>query len=154
METLKNFAEGVTLPLLLSLFGGAARAMRYGVRSWRQFAGSLLVSGFAGVVVHLLLQETELSASVKAALVGLSGYSGGVILDGLALRLQQGVAQLPGRPARPSLPELPDLPDLPDMPDIAGRPAQPTQPDLAASTQGEMTAGTRTDESGPEQHNF
>lgn len=97
MDQLKNFIEGVTVPLLLSLFGGAARAMRYGIKSWRQFAGSLFVSGFAGVVVHLLLQDSDISSSLKAALVGLSGYSGGAILDGLATRLQRGVEKLPGQ---------------------------------------------------------
>lgn len=91
------------MPLLLSLFGGAARAMRFGVKSWRQFAGSLFVSSFAGVVVHLLLQDSDVSPSLKAALVGLSGYSGGAILDGLATRLQRGVEKLPGQALEKSL---------------------------------------------------
>ncbi|MDL2307273.1 phage holin family protein [Desulfovibrio sp. OttesenSCG-928-C06] len=91
---MKNFIEGLTVPLLLALFGGAARAVRFGVRSWRQFAAALMVSGFAGVIVHLLIQDASMSESVKAALVGLSGYSGGMILDALATRLQKGVERL------------------------------------------------------------
>ena len=96
MDSIKSFAEGIAVPLLLALFGGAARAVRRGVKSWRQFAGSLFVSGFAGLIVHLLLQDVNLSASVKGALVGLSGYSGGTILDGLASRAQRRIEPIIG----------------------------------------------------------
>ena len=95
MDNIRNFLESVTVQLLLSLFGGAARAVRFGVRSWRQFAAALVVSGFAGVIVHLLIQDSSLADSIKAGLVGLSGYSGGMILDALASRLQKGVERFP-----------------------------------------------------------
>ena len=98
MNDIRNFLESVTVPLILSLFGGAARAVRFGVRSWRQFTAALVVSGFAGVIVHLLIQDASLADSVKAALVGLSGYSGGMILDALASRLQKGVERFPLSP--------------------------------------------------------
>ena len=96
MDELTTFLEGVAVPLLLSLAGGAAKVLRDGFKSWRQFIGSLLVSGFAGLIVHLLIQDVDLSSNVKAALVGLSGYSGGAILDALSSRLQKGVSRFPG----------------------------------------------------------
>ena len=83
------------MPLLLSLAGGIAKAFQEGFKSWRQFVGSIVVSGFAGIIVHLLIQDVDLSSNFKAALVGLSGYSGGAILDALAGRLQRGVERLP-----------------------------------------------------------
>lgn len=97
MDEFTTFLEGIVVPLLLSLAGGIARAFRDGFKSWRQFAGSLIISGFAGIIVHLLIQDLELSSNIKAALVGLSGYSGGAILDALSSRLQKGVEKLPDR---------------------------------------------------------
>ncbi|CAK7067583.1 MAG: hypothetical protein DELT_01716 [Desulfovibrio sp.] len=97
VDEFKNIFEGLGVPLLLSMFGGIAKALREGVRSCRQFAASMVVSGFAGVIVHLLIQDMAFSASVKAALVGLSGYSSGIILDALAARLKRGIEQIPDR---------------------------------------------------------
>ena len=95
MDNIRNFLESVTVPLLLSLFGGAARAVCFGVRPWRQFAAALVVSGLAGVIVHLFIQDSSLADSIKAGLVVLSGSSGGMILDALASRLQKGVERFP-----------------------------------------------------------
>ncbi len=94
MDELRTFLEGVAVPLLLSLAGGTAKALRNGFGAWRQFLGSLVFSGFAGIIVHLLLQDLDLSTSLKSGLVGLSGYSGGALLDTLACRLQKSVARL------------------------------------------------------------
>ena len=84
------------MPLLLSLFGGIAKAFREGFLTWRQFAASLIVSGFAGVIVHLFIQDINISANIKAGLVGLSGYSSGMILDALTARFKKGIEQMPG----------------------------------------------------------
>lgn len=84
MDEFNTFWEGVAVPLMMSLFGGLAKAASKGFKTWRQFVASLFVSGFAGMVVHLFIQDANISPSMGAALVGLSGYSGVVILDGLA----------------------------------------------------------------------
>jgi ABC-type Mn2+/Zn2+ transport system permease subunit len=84
------------LPSLLAIFGGVARSCHFGVSSIRQFISSAVVSGFTGVVIHLLLQETELSTSVQAAIVATSGYSGGAILDAIQSRIIKAVHHLPG----------------------------------------------------------
>ena len=84
------------MPLLLSLFGGFAKAMRDGIKSWKQFLSSMVVSAFAGVIVHLLIQDAAVNGSVKAAMVGLSGYSGVVILDVLSAWLNRSVVRAAG----------------------------------------------------------
>ena len=91
-----DFLEGLTVPLVLSLFGGIAKTLRDGFRSWSSFAASLFVSGFAGVIVHLFIQDLDCSGSVKAGLVGLSGYSSGMILDALTARFRRGIERIPG----------------------------------------------------------
>jgi hypothetical protein len=87
--------ETLAPPVTLAAFGGIARACRHGARSWRQFCGSMVVSGFSGVVVHLLIRESSLSASLQAAIVAVSGYSGGAVLDAFASTLINKIKTLP-----------------------------------------------------------
>lgn len=101
MNDIRTFCEGILVPLILALFGGAARACRFGVRSWRHFCGSIIVSGFAGVVVHLLIVDLAVSDATKAAVVAISGYSGGMMLDLLSSRLKHQVEYYPGFGAGP-----------------------------------------------------
>ena len=96
MDEFKTFFEGVAVPLLLSMFGGIAKTVSQGWKSWRQFVGSLFVSGFAGVIVHLFIQDADISPSMRAAMVGLSGYSGVALLDGLSGWLQRMVERITG----------------------------------------------------------
>lgn len=85
----RELLEALTAPAILAVFGGIARACRYGVKSWRQFCGSIVVSAFTGVLVHLMIQESGFSTSTQAAIVAVSGYSGGSILDVIASGLIQ-----------------------------------------------------------------
>lgn len=86
-ESTKAFFEGLIVPLALAAFGGVARACRFGFKGWKQFCGSIVASGFSGVVVHLMINDVGLSLSVQAAIVATSGYSGGAIIDGLVAGL-------------------------------------------------------------------
>ena len=88
--------ESLILPAVLAVFGGVARSCRFGVKSLRQFISGVVVSGFTGVVIHLLIQETDLSTSIQAAIVATSGYSGGAILDAVQSRIIKAVHHLPG----------------------------------------------------------
>lgn len=94
-SSFRELAEALSGPLVLAAFGGIARACRYGVKSWRAFCGSIVVSAFTGVVVHLMLQETSFSASLQAALVAASGYSGGAILDAISTGIINHFKNLP-----------------------------------------------------------
>lgn len=93
MQDLKAFFESMSIPILLAMSGGAARAVRFGFKGWRQFTGSLVVSGFTGVVVQLLLADTTLSVNAQSAIVAVSGYSGGAILDSILMRFSREVEQ-------------------------------------------------------------
>ena len=96
MTDLKAFMEAVILPMLLAIFGGLARMAHFGVTSWKQFLSAIVLSAFTGVLVALLMQELAWPESVKSAIIAISGYSGGVILDALVDRVVKGVAELPG----------------------------------------------------------
>lgn len=85
----RHLVEAVAAPAALAAFGGMTRALRFGVKSWRQFAGSVVISAFSGVLVHLFLMDSSLAPSVQAGLVAVSGYSGGCILDALQVSLVQ-----------------------------------------------------------------
>ncbi|MDR1946450.1 MAG: phage holin family protein [Desulfovibrio sp.] len=96
MDNLRSLIEGILPAFLLGVFGGFARVGRYGIKSLRQLAGCLVVSAFAGVIVHLAIAETSLTSSVQAAVVGVSGYSGGAILDAFVGRIIIGIKHMPG----------------------------------------------------------
>lgn len=89
MRSIGSLLEVIAVPAFLAMLGGLARVCRHGTQSWKQFFGSIVVSGFTGIVVHLVLQETQLSSSLQAALVAASGYSGGAMLDGYIARLEK-----------------------------------------------------------------
>lgn len=93
----KELIEALSGPAVLAAFGGLARSCRYGVNGWRQFCGSVVVSAFTGVVVHLMLRETAFSSSFQAAVVAASGYSGGAILDAAVTVIIKHIKNLPGK---------------------------------------------------------
>lgn len=94
--SLKTMLEAVAMPMLLAVFGGLARMARFGVTSWKQFLSCIILSGFTGVLVSLLMEDLPWSPSIKSAIIAISGYSGGVILDALVDRVVKGVQALPG----------------------------------------------------------
>ena len=96
MTDFKAFTEAFVLPMLLAIFGGLARMAHFGVTSWKQFLSAIILSAFTGVLVALLMQDLTLSESVKSAIIAISGYSGGIILDAMVDRVVKGVAELPG----------------------------------------------------------
>ena len=104
MRDINTLVEAIAAPAVLAMLGGLARACRFGATSWKQFAGGIIISGFTGVVVHLLLQEIELSLSIKAAIVATAGYSGGAIMDALVDKVLSGVRNLPVPGAEAPLP--------------------------------------------------
>lgn len=75
------------LPLvLLAVLGGIVRSMQAGRCGLKAVAVAAVSAGFAGLVVHLLLQQSGMPPGVQAALVGVSGYASGEILKILAVR--------------------------------------------------------------------
>ncbi len=85
LERIIEFLEGLTLPVLLAVSGGIAKSSRqHEHKCWRDFISDIIVSAFAGVVVHLFLQGHGLTDSQAAALIAIAGYSGPVVLDALS----------------------------------------------------------------------
>lgn len=78
-------ASAIPLVLLAAL-GGVVRSMQAGRCGLKAVAVAAVSAGFAGLMVHLLLQQSGLPAGVQAAMVGISGYASGEILKILAVR--------------------------------------------------------------------
>jgi hypothetical protein len=95
MDSVRNLIESLMPAVVLGVFGGLARIGKKGFRGLRQLGGGLIVSAFAGVVVHLWLADSGLSENVRAGMVGVSGYGGGAILDAFAERVISGIRQVP-----------------------------------------------------------
>lgn len=71
--------------VLLAVFGGFTRTLvgkqRNEAYNWRIGLSEMIIAAFAGVTIHLVLSEFNMSESYKSAAVGLAGYSGREILN-------------------------------------------------------------------------
>lgn len=78
----------VGLPLaLLAALGGIVRSMQAGRCGFKAVAVAATTSLFAGVIVHLILAQTDWPLSIQGAIVGLSGYASGELLKIMAVRV-------------------------------------------------------------------
>lgn len=90
-DELREVFAGILLPLILGAAGCFVRAMRFGVKGWRQLFSSLTASCFAAVLVYWGLDLLSFPPTVDAAIVGMSGYMGGMLLDAFHARALQEV---------------------------------------------------------------
>lgn len=92
---------GAGIPLLLSLAASFVRFSRYGWQSWRHFIASLFTSIFVGQVVFWGLDFFSLEPSVDAAIVSLSAYMGGSLIDAVVFRIGREIRDGGGLPPPP-----------------------------------------------------
>lgn len=86
---IKEAINSLWFALFLAVFGGVANMIAQTAQgekfSLGRLVGNGFVSAFAGVIVHLFLEDvTAVSSGAKAALVGLSGWSGVLLLNALS----------------------------------------------------------------------
>lgn len=82
-----EYMAGAVPLALLAALGGVVRSMQAGRCGLKAVSVAAVSAGFAGLVVHLLLQSSGLPAGVQAAVVGISGYASGELLKILAVRV-------------------------------------------------------------------
>lgn len=89
-------------PATLGIVASIIRTVRYGWRGFRHFIAGLLMSVFTGVVTGLLLEVAELPATAVTAIVAMTAYSGGSLLDAILWRADKEIrtARLPGIQSR------------------------------------------------------
>lgn len=81
---LRKLAGIVLPPALIAMSGSVVRFVRLHRRerfSWGEFASGMIVSGFVGVVASCLCRGLGLSIWMESAVVAMSGYSAGQMLD-------------------------------------------------------------------------
>lgn len=93
MDEMKAFCNGLSgllnglgVPLVIGFVSSFVRITRFGWRSWRQFAVSAIVSCFVGVMVYWGLDYVNLPPTVDAAIIAISSYMGGNLLDAIQAR--------------------------------------------------------------------
>ena len=90
MSGYEELIEGAGIPLLLSMFATLVRTIRFGHYFWRTVIGNLITSIFVGQFVFWGLDYySDLSMSVKAALVLAAAYCGSGFLDALYYRVRK-----------------------------------------------------------------
>lgn len=95
MDDLLDLLRGLVLPLFLGVAGCTVRLMRFGVRSLRQLAASLITACFVAVIVHWGLDMFDLCPTVDAAIIGFCSYMGGSLLDAAQEKAVKAVDCLP-----------------------------------------------------------
>ena len=83
---LNELLNGLGVPLVIGFVSSFVRITRFGWRSWRQFAVSAIVSCFVGVMVYWGLDYVNLPPTVDAAIIAISSYMGGNLLDAIQAR--------------------------------------------------------------------
>lgn len=98
LSSVSELFAGAGIPLLLSLAASFVRFSRYGWQSWRHFFASLFTSIFVGQVVFWGLDFFKLEPSVDAAIVSLSAYMGGSLIDAVVFRVRREIRDCGGIP--------------------------------------------------------
>lgn len=83
----ETLARGLAWPLLLGAVAAVIRAFKFGWKDWRHLVASSLVSVFVAVLTYWALDYLNLEPTVDAAIIGVSAYFGGAILDALMFRV-------------------------------------------------------------------
>lgn len=83
--------QGLAVPLVLGIAATMTRISKSGWHSWTQFASSCCVSCFTAVLAYWGLDYLDLAPTVDAAIVGVSAYMGGSLLDTVVFRIRNTV---------------------------------------------------------------
>lgn len=79
------------IAVLMAMFGGMVKYISQLTKkrfSAIAFWSSILVSAFTGLIVGLICRELATSDNITFIATGISGWSGGVIIDKLAKKLE------------------------------------------------------------------
>lgn len=88
-NALKPFEQllSLVIPFILAAVGGIVRAVHQGRCSLSGLFVGVLTGAFVGVLMHLMMDSLPIEPGMKSAVVGMSGYAGGDLLNTLATRL-------------------------------------------------------------------
>ncbi len=84
METLRHILALLLPPALMAMGGSAIRYVRLHRSesfSWGEFLAGMVTAGFAGIVMHCLCRGLGVNSWIASAVVAMSGYSAGQLLD-------------------------------------------------------------------------
>ncbi|MCR5564011.1 MAG: phage holin family protein [Desulfovibrio sp.] len=87
--------QGIAVPLCLAVAATFVKISRIGWHSWTQLFSSLLVSSFVAVLVYWGLDYFEWPPTVDAAIIGMSAYMGGNMLDTFVFKIRKTVGTAP-----------------------------------------------------------
>lgn len=93
-STFKEVMETLWLPFCLSMMGFVVRMVRTGVASWRAFISSLFCSAFAGIIAHWFLAGSGINTQIASAVIAMSGYCGGALIDAVSGRILREVSSM------------------------------------------------------------
>ena len=87
--------QGIAVPLCLAVAATFVKISRIGWQSWAQMVSSLIVSSFVAIIVYWGLDYFEWPPTVDAAIIGMSAYMGGNMLDIFVFRIRKTVGKAP-----------------------------------------------------------
>ena len=95
MEGFAPLMQGIAVPLVLGIAATFTRLCRLGWHSWKQFASSCIVSCFVSILAFWGLDYLDLSPTVDAAIIGVSAYMGGSLLDIIVFKVRNTIEHAP-----------------------------------------------------------
>jgi hypothetical protein len=84
-----DLLQGICVPVVLGIAGCTVRLVRFGAKNWRQLTASVSSAVFASVLVYWGLDLLTFPPTVDAAICGVSGYMGGLLLDAAQFKMLQ-----------------------------------------------------------------
>lgn len=76
-------------PVAVALAGFVVRSLRFGVHSVKSGMSGAVCAVFSGIIAFWMLDGSQLEDGIRYAVVGLCGYSGGIVLDAALYRLMR-----------------------------------------------------------------
>jgi len=95
LEGFEPLLQGIAVPLVLGIAATFTRLCRLGWHSWKQFFSSCSVSCFVSILAYWGLDYLDLAPTVDAAIIGVSAYMGGSLLDIIVFKIRTTVEHAP-----------------------------------------------------------
>lgn len=98
-HSFKEAVDALWFPVTVSLFGYVAKSIYGGIKNFKKFLAALPVVAFSGVIAHWFLSGSGVNPEISAAIIGVSGWGGGMLMEVAFERITRAVS---GEDKKPS----------------------------------------------------
>ena len=96
-QNFKEAMDALWFPILVSIVGYVSKSLYFGIKSFKKFFTVIPAVAFSGVVSHWFLTGSGVNPETSAAIIGVSGWGGGMIMEVALDRITRLIAGESGR---------------------------------------------------------